>query len=132
MMPTKNIIDTSSGAGIILTETPISLSDEKLKSMMYRTYESAERKEKEFHIYKLYGIFLSIAGTLFLSLLTSSFKAIGGLSAEAVTHIAVGICGCSGLAGIIFACVAYTKNTNGDTRNRDVAVNALFEEHFHS
>ena len=69
-----NIIDTKD-EGIVVKETLISISDEKLRNSLSRTYEEAQKDMSKFHFYNLYSVFLSISSTLFLSLLTSNFHA---------------------------------------------------------
>ena len=71
-----NIIDTKD-EGIVVKEIPISISDEKLRNSLSCAYEEAQKDMSTFHFYNLYSVFLSIASTLFLSLLTSDFHAIG-------------------------------------------------------
>ena len=87
----NNIIEQSD-PGIVAKETPVRLSDEKLRNMLSRTYERAQKDMSVVKFRKFYSVFLSVAGTLFLSLLTSTFGAVGKISAEAVTVIAWIIC----------------------------------------
>lgn len=82
-----------------------------------------------FHFYNLYSVFLSIASTLFLSLLTSDFHAIGYITAEKVTIGAWVICISSGFLGAILACYKVSQKTKNDTSNRDVAVKKVFTQH---
>ena len=83
----------------------------------------------KFHFYNLYSVFLSIASTLFLALLTSDFHAIGSLPAKAVTIGAWVICIGSGLLGAILACYKVSQKTKSDTSNRDAAVKEVFNKH---
>lgn len=82
-----------------------------------------------FHFYNLYSVFLSIASTLFLSLLTSDFHAIGAITADQVTIGAWVICIGSGFLGGILACYKVFQKTKNDTSNRDVAVKKVFNQH---
>ena len=121
-----NIIDTKD-EGIVVKETLISISDEKLRNSLSRTYEEAQKDMSKFHFYNLYSVFFSIASTLFLSLLTSNFHAIGSATAEMVTVGAWGICIISGFLGGILACCKVAKRN--DTSARDAAVEKIFNQH---
>ena len=121
-----NIIDTKD-EGIVVKETLISISDEKLRNSLSRTYEEAQKDMIKFHFYNLYSVFFSIFSTLFLSLLTSNFHAIGSATAEMVTVGAWGICIISGFLGGILACCKVAKRN--DTSARDAAVEKVFKQH---
>lgn len=128
MTSNMNIIDTKD-EGIVVKETPISISDEKLRNSLSRAYEEAQKDMSEFHFYNLYSVFLSIASTLFLSLLTSDFHAIGSITAEKVTIGAWVICIGAGFLGSILACYKVSEKTKNDTSNRDNAVKKVFNQH---
>lgn len=128
MTSNMNIIDTKD-EGIVVKETPISISDEKLRNALSRVYEEAQKDMSTFHFYNLYNVFLSIASTLFLSLLTSDFHAIGSITAEKVTNGAWVICIGSGLLGVILACCKVSQKTKNDTSDRDAAVKKVFNQH---
>lgn len=128
MASNMNIIDTKD-EGIVVKETPISISDEKLRNSLSRAYEEAQKDMSTFHFYNLYSVFLSIASTLFLSLLTSDFHAIGTITADQVTNGAWGICIGSGFLGGILVCYKVSQKTKNDTSNRDVAVKKVFNQH---
>lgn len=123
-----NIIDTKD-EGIVVKEIPISISDEKLRNSLSCAYEEAQKDMSTFHFYNLYSVFLSIASTLFLSLLTSDFHAIGYITAEKVTIGAWVICISSGFLGAILACYKVSQKAKNDTSNRDVAVKKVFTQH---
>ena len=123
-----NIIDTKD-EGIVVKETPIRISDEKLRNALSRVYEEAQKDMSKFHFYNLYSVFLSIASTLFLSLLTSDFHAIGSVTAETVTIGAWVVCIGSGFLGAILACYKVSQKTKNDTSNRDDAVEKVFNQH---
>lgn len=59
MASNMNIIDTKD-EGIVVKETPISISDEKLRNSLSRAYEEAQKDMSTFHFYNLYSVFLSI------------------------------------------------------------------------
>ena len=61
-----NKIINSSDPGIVAKETTVHLSDEKLRGIMSRTYERAQKDADTIKFHKFYSVFLSIAGTLFL------------------------------------------------------------------
>lgn len=128
MVSNMNIIDTKD-EGIVVKETLISISDEKLKNSLSRSYEEAQKDMSKFHFYNLYSVFLSIASTLFLSLLTSDFHAIGSMTAEKVTSCAWSVCIGSGLLSVILACYKVSQKTKNDTSNRDNAVEKVFKQH---
>lgn len=128
MVSNVNIIDTKD-EGIVVKETLISISDEKLKNSLSRSYEEAQKDMNKFHFYNLYSVFLSIASTLFLSLLTSDFHAIGAITAEKVTIGAWIVCIGSGVLGAILACYKVSQKTKNDTSNRDDAVEKVFNQH---
>lgn len=128
MASNMNIIDTKD-EGIVVKETPISISDEKLRNSLSRAYEEAQKDMSTFHFYNLYSVFLSIASTLFLSLLTSDFHEIGAITADQVTIGAWVICIGSGFLGGILACYKVFQKTKNDTSNRDVAVKKVFNQH---
>ena len=79
-----NKIINSSDPGIVAKETTVHLSDEKLRGIMSRTYERAQKDADTIKFHKFYSVFLSIAGTLFLSLLTSSFNDLGNIKSDTV------------------------------------------------
>lgn len=123
-----NIIDTKD-EGIVVKETPIRISDEKLRNALSRVYEEAQKDMSKFHFYNLYSVFLSIASTLFLSLLTSDFHAIGSATAETVTIFAWIACIGSGFLGAILASCKVSQKTKNDTSDRDDAVEKVFNQH---
>ena len=127
----KRIIDDSM-PGIVIKETPLSLSDEKMKRILLQTYEAATKDANAFKYYKLYSVLLSISFTLLIPLLTSTFRSIGSLSAECVTKVAWFACILCGVFGIIFLLIASRKKMNHDIESRDKAINSIFDSHFKS
>ena len=122
-----DIIDTKD-PGIVVKETSIRLSDEKFKNALSRTYEKAQSDTSTIKFKKYYGVFLSIAGTLFLSLLTATFESIGKISAEWVTGIAWFICIGSAVLGFVLMGVSVSEKMKTDTSLRDAAVNEILGE----
>lgn len=125
----NKIID-SSDPGLVAKETTIKLSDEKLRGMLSRTYERAQKDTTSPKFYKFYSVFLSIAGTLFLSLLTSSFEPLGNISAEIVTKFAYALCVASAILGFVLMGISVSRKTKNDTNERDAAVNQIFNQYF--
>jgi hypothetical protein len=125
----QNIIEQSD-PGIVAKETPVRLSDEKLRNMLSRTYECAQKDMGTKKLRDYYSVFLSVAGTLILSLLTSTFGAIGNISAEVVTKIVWAIFIISAVLGFVLMGMAVSEKTKNDTSNRDKAVNEVFEQYF--
>lgn len=58
----------------ILKVKPIALTEEQLKVAMNNVYEASYTKVNEFQWYDLYPVAFSIAATLLIACLTSSFK----------------------------------------------------------
>lgn len=128
-MMANKIID-STDPGIVARETTVHLSDEKLRGIMSRTYERAQKDAETIKFHKFYSVFLSIAGTLFLSLLTSSFNDIGPFNSEVVTVIAWIICGITTIFGFILMGIHVVDKTKKHTSERDAAVDEIFEKNF--
>ena len=124
----NNIIDRTA-PGIVITETRVTLSDEKLKSALSKTYEQAQKDMSKPKFHKWYSVFLSIAGTLFLTLLTSKFNNIGSISAEILTIVSCVICVVCGLLGFILLGVNVSSKTHSNTEERDNAVNQVFNNY---
>lgn len=129
MMMTSKIIN-SSDPGIVAKEITVHLSDEKLRGIMSRTYERAQKDAGTIKFHKFYSVFLSIAGTLFLSLLTSSFNDLGPIKSETVTVVAWILCGASSLLGFILMGVHVADKTKNHTIERDTAVDEIFMQNF--
>lgn len=127
----NNIIEQSD-PGIVAKETPVRLSDEKLRNMLSRTYERAQKDMSAVKFRKFYSIFLSVAGTLFLSLLTSTFGSVGKISAGAVTVIVWMVCIGSAVIGFILMGLTVSEKTKNDTADRDKAVDEVFNQYFQS
>lgn len=122
-----DIIDTKD-PGIVVKETSIKLSDEKFKNALSRTYEKAQSDASAIKFRKYYGVFLSIAGTLLLSLLTANFGSVGNISSARVTSIAWGIFIGSTVLGFVLMAMSVCDKMKTDTALRDDAVNKIFTE----
>ncbi len=123
----SNIISTSELC--VVKETPVHLSDEKLRTALSRAYEKAQQDMNEFKLHKYYGVFLSIAGTLFLSLMTSQFKPIGQISAQTVTYgVWCLFIGCT-ILGVILAIINISEITRNNTNKRDKAVDEIVRQY---
>lgn len=117
----NKIID-SADPGIVIKETTVQLSDEKLRNLLSHVYEKAQMNASAIKLYKFYDIYLSIAVTLLISLLTSSFRPIGVISAENITLIAWFFCILFALASLISLLYMVNKKPHNDTSERDSAV----------
>ena len=128
MKMAKKIIDHTD-PGIVMQETIIHLTDEKLKGILLRTYEKAQKDASDKRWYESYGVFLSVAGTLFLTILTSTFNPICGIAADIVTGIVCWICGISAFVGFAAMYMTVKEKIKNDTNRRDDAIKEIFEQH---
>lgn len=126
----SNKIIDSSDPGIVARETKIQLSDEKLKAIMCRTYERAQKDSEKICLHKFYDVFLSVASTLFLTLLTSSFNNIGKVSSEIVTTTVWIIFIIMLILGFILMSIHVSHKTQTHTNERDIAVDEIFNTNF--
>lgn len=126
----ENIID-SSDSGIVVTETKITISDEKLNRMLSNVYEVAQKDNNKFKLHNLWGVCWSIAGTLFMALLTSSFNKIGSIEANTVTNWAIGLCVLFTICGLILAIWRINDKSSNNTVSRDNAVKKIIEDYLH-
>lgn len=127
----NNIIDRSD-PGIVVRETTIHLSDEKLKGALSKTYEQAQKDMNKPKLHKWYSVFLSIAGTLFLTLLTSDFNDIGSIKATTTTTIVWILCSVCAVTGFILMGIHVSDKTSNNTNERDKAVNTVFNQYCQS
>lgn len=121
------IIDISD-PGIVFKETQITISDEKLNSMLLSAYEAAQKDSNKFKLHSLWGICWSIAGTLLMSLLTSTFNKIGSIEANVVTNWAIALCALFAFLGLLLAIWRINEKSSIDTENRDNAVNKIYKD----
>ncbi len=126
-MGNNNIIDNKN-AGIVVTETKVTISNEKLKGLLLKAYEEALKDSHRFRIHDLWGICWSIVGTLVITFLTSDFNPVFGLESEKVKIIAIIICLIFALAGIWLTIWRVRKKTEMDTDSRDKAVDRIANE----
>ncbi|MBR2799467.1 MAG: hypothetical protein IKE04_01025 [Oscillospiraceae bacterium] len=125
----RGIIDSTSPT-IVIQETPISLSDEKLKRILSQTYEAAVKNTSASKYYKHYDVLMTIALTLVLPLITSKFNSIGMVSAETITVILWVIClGCF-VVGFVFLMIASNQKMKSDTEERDGTIDRIFKCNF--
>ncbi len=125
----NNIIDNNDDE-IVVKETTIKLSDEKLRGILKRAYERAEQDVSKVKLRKFYSVFLSMAGTLFLTLLTSDFRNVAVFSAECLTIVAWIICLSAATLGIVLLLLYIRDRTSYKTADRDKAVDELFNQYF--
>ena len=125
----NNSIIKQSNQGIVLEETPVTLSDEKLNGMLLHTYERAVKDVSKWRFYNLYSVLLSIAGTLFLSLFTSSFNDMGQLSSNTVRTIVVVITLFSAVVGFVFLGISVNQKKNNDTDTRDSSIKEIIDKY---
>lgn len=130
-MASKSKFDIMNGedAHIIVKETPVHLTDEKIKSILYRTYERAQSDVSVKKWYDYYDCCFSVAGTLFLTLLTASFNKTFGIEPEGLANIARWMLGISLLAGIVFLIFKLKAKRQSDMSNRDIAVEEVFSKY---
>lgn len=113
---------------IVCVDTKIKLSDEYLKSLLSNAYEEARKDAKKFSISKLYGIFFSVALTLFLALITSEFKSIGALPGNKVQTLAIILCAICTIAGIILLAIYIRNKDLAVTEERDKAIEKVMKQ----
>lgn len=122
----KSIVTTSNQ--IVCQETSIQLSDQKMKNVLSSVYEQARTDATKFKISNYYGVFLSVALTLLVALLTCDFKPLGQIQAEMVKNI---FGGCFILCAIIGFClilVNVSKKHANVNEERDKAINKAITE----
>lgn len=127
-MMKNNIIDYFD-TGIVAQEVEITISDEKLKNILFRTYEKAQRREKTISFCDWCGVFLSISGTLLITILTASFNSIGTLSADIVRNIFIIICVSCAVLGFILLYYKYKKGVNNNNQYRDSDVEEIMNSY---
>lgn len=120
----NNLIDTSLGE-IVIQEKPIRVTDEKLSSMLSKTYEQARKDACKFKVYKHYGVFLSTAGTLFITLLTTTFHDFLGIDSKTVSVIFWVAFVLTLITGIVLAVICASQQRNDENDERDLAVEKI-------
>lgn len=127
-MAENKIIDYSD-PGIVVTETKITISDEKLSGLLSKAYEAALKDSKKFKIHNLWSVCWSISGTLLMAIITSSFNAIGSIKPETVTNWAIILCACFALVAIVLTVWRVNDKTSSETSERDLAVERIIKQH---
>ena len=125
----NNQIIKQSNQGIVLEETPVTLSDEKLNGILLHTYEKAVQDVSKWRFHKLYSVLLSIAGTLFVSLFTSSFNDLGNINAETVRTIVIVVTIVSAVVGFILLGISVNQKKKSDTDVRDASINEIIKNY---
>lgn len=125
MINNLNSIIDQNDSGIVVKETSVKISDEKLKNMLSKAYERAQQDANKIVLNKYYGVFLSIAGTLVVTLVTSEFRSLGCFSSGAVTDIVWVICIICALVGFILLWLNVKEKTSYKTNARDQAVDEI-------
>ena len=113
---------------IVCVDTKINLSDEYLIRLLSHVYEIARKDAKKINFAKSYGIFFSVALTLFLALITSEFKPIGTMSSNIVRIIAIVICACSFIVGGILLAIYIRNKDLAATEERDKAIEEVMNQ----
>lgn len=116
-------------AHIIVKETPVHLTDEKIKSILYRTYERAQNDMSVKKWYDYYDCCFSVSGTLLLTLLTASFNKTLGIEPDELASIAKLMLGISLLSGIVFLILKLKAKRQSDMSKRDIAVEEVFSKY---
>lgn len=116
-------------AHIIVKETSVHLTDEKIKSILYRTYERAQNDMSVKKWYDYYDCCFSVSGTLFLTLLTASFNKTFGIEPDELATTAKWMLGMSLLLGIVFLIFKLKEKRQNDMSKRDIAVEEVFSKY---
>lgn len=112
---------------VVIKDAKVCLSNEKFKSSLSKSYETARKDARKFRLYKYFGIFFSIAISLLITLLTADFKSLGQIPADWVEGIAIAICvGCF-VVGFILLVLNGQFRDASIFEERDNAVNKIFE-----
>lgn len=112
----------------VMQERPIQVTDEKLNRLLSSTYETARKDARKFKIYNHYGIFFSIAGSLIITLLTSSFNNYEIISSSTLTIIAWIVFSVSLITGIVLAIIRASLQNNDEHTQRDKAVEKIIDK----
>lgn len=94
---------------LIVENQNIKMNDDKLYRLQQLTYEKAVQNCNKIHPSSAWPVCLSIAATLFLTLLTSDFKSVGCVDADLVKKIAVGLCVLAVILFVVFLCVSFSR-----------------------
>ena len=122
----NNIIDNSKE--IVFRENKVSTTDVKLKSILCVTYERGYKESKGAIYCELCSGFFSGFVTLFLTLLTSSFNSICGISAKTITAFVCVICVVCFVLGCVFLGMHISSKGLCPSDKRDAAVQEIFDK----
>lgn len=130
-MTSKSKFDiiSSDGEHIIVKETPVHLTDEKIKSVLFRAYEYAQKDVNTKSLLDYYDCCFSVSLTLFLTLLTASFNGVFGIEANTVTLIVKIVFGSLMILGILMLVLKLNTKRQSDTKQRDIAVEEVFSRY---
>lgn len=120
-----NNLSLISNEQIVVQERSIQVTDEKLTRLLLNTYEQARVDAHEFKLYNHYSVFFSIAGSLFITLLTSTFHDFSVFSSKTLTYMAWGVFVISLFVGISLAIVRASQQRNDEHTERDQAVEKI-------
>ena len=122
MSPKKKSRIKLSGKPVIVSDTQIQLSDQKLRSLLSAMYEKGENDARRFSPWKSYAPCFSVALTLLIALLTSEFHPVFGFSSETVTAVAFFLLSVSALLGFVFLLYGFQVRNSDLTEKRDKAI----------
>ena len=112
---------------IVVQERSIQVTDEKLNRLLLTTYEKARKDANSFKLYNHYGVFFSIAGSLIVTLLTSTFHDFEKISSKTLTGIAWVVFAVSLIIGIVLALIRASKQGSDEHDERDKTVGEILE-----
>ena len=119
---------TTIGDRVICSETEITITSEKLRGKLSKSYERAREDVQKRKWYNYFSIGFSVAGTLLIALLTAAFKPLGNLSEKGLTIIAWIVFGISLLYSVVAVCFRAKSNSADEHNERDLAINAILDE----
>jgi len=122
-----NNLSLISNDKIVVQERSIQVTDEKLNRLLLTTYEKARKDANSFKLYNHYGLFISIAGSLIVTLLTSTFHDLEKISSKTLTGIAWSVFAVSLITGIVLALIRASKQGSDEHDERDKTVGEILE-----
>ena len=120
-----NNLSLISDEKIVVQERSIQVTDEKLNRLLLTTYEQARKDANSFKLYNHYGVFFSIAGSLIVTLLTSTFHDFEKISSKNLTGIAWVVFAASLIIGIMLALIRASKQGSDEHEERDKTVGEI-------
>lgn len=127
MSPKKNKIG-SSGKPVVVSDTQLQLSDERLRRILGAMYEKGESDGRRSSPWKSCAPYFSIAFTLLLTLMTSDFRSILGMSSETIAKIAILLLLASLAVGIFLLLWTRNARNNHFYEKRDKAVEEALKQ----